>query len=349
MSLAKTYLQDIRVNYPSNLDRDELRVTQTGLANAVLRMTDSSNSIISPDLKAKAELSQGRNLDVPVMTKGNVTISNVRSCTIGGGQSESDLVRLVWKTVRADIMMVPSQYEKNEIGREFDLAKKIREVVEAFMVEIENDIDTALDTNKSQVYGSTIVSSKYTPVGNALQVAPGDVAFFYNDLDAINLADDFNDPTVYIVSSHSIMPSVSQYINQGGTNATNTAFQFSGKNFTFSNRVTNGAGKLGTGYFMPDGSIGLLTRVDADARMSATAGDGTEWMEETLPGLPFAVGIQFKSKCDDKSALETAGLSHLQATLVQHWQISFDYAILTPFNSDIATNPSSIRKFEFVP
>jgi len=100
---------------------------------------------------------------------------------------------------------------------------------------------------------------------------------------------------------------------------------------------------------MPDGSVGFLTRVDVDARMNHVAGDGTEWMEETLPGLPFPVGIQYKSKCDDQSALETAGLTHLKATLVEHWQISFDYAIIVPYNSDITTKPSSIRKFEFVP
>lgn len=349
MSLASTYLQDIRAKYPSNLDRDELRITQTGLLFAVMAMTSSASSIVSPDLIAQAEASQGRNLDVPVMTKGNITISNVRSCTIGGGQSESDLVRVIWKTVVADILMVPSQYEKNEIKRQFDLNKKIRETVEAFMIEIENDLDVAFDANKSQVYGSTIVGSKYTLTGDAIQVEPTETDFFFNDLDAINLADDFYESTMRIVANHTVMPIVSKYINQGDSNSANTAFQFAGKNFTFSNRITNGVGVLGTGYFMPDGSVGLLTRVDVDARMNHIAGDGTEWMEETLPGLPFPVGIQYKSKCDDQSALEVAGLSHLKATLVEHWQISFDYAIIVTFNSDITTKPSSIRKFEFVP
>ncbi len=349
MSLATTFLQDIRVKYPSNLDRDELRITQTGLLFAVMEMTNSASSIVSPDLIAEAEISQGRNLDVPVMQKGNITISNVRSCTIGGGQSESDLVRIIWKTVVADILMVPSQYEKNQIKKEFDFNKKLRETVEAFMIEIENDLDGAFDANKSQVYGSTIVGSKYTLIGDAIQVEPSETDFFFNDLDAINLADDFYESTMRIIANHTVMPIVSKYINQGESNSANTAFQFAGKNFTFSNRIANGVGVLGTGYFMPDGSVGLLTRVDVDARLGHEASDGTEWMEETLPGLPFPVGIQYKSKCDDQSALEVAGLTHLKSTLVEHWQISFDYAIVVPYNSDITTKPSSIRKFEFVP
>lgn len=348
MSLVSTYLQDIRIQYPSQLDRDELRRTQNGLLEAVISMTNSASSIISPDLIEKARTSQGLNIDVPVMKKGNVTIGNVRSCTIGGGQSESDLLRVTWKTITADIMMVPAQYEKNQIKYLFDLNLKIQDVVEAFKVEIEEDLDLTLDTAKTQVFGSPIPTTDYTVVGNAIQVPVASQDFFFNDLDAINFADDFYNPIIKVIGSHSVMPIVRKWINQGSANQTNTAFQFAGKDFMFSNRVTNGVGKKGTLYFMPDGSVGFITRVDVDARMRAKASDGTEWLEETLPGLPFPVGIQYKSKCDDKSLLEASGLSHLKSTLVEHWQISVDYAILTPYNSDSATKPGSIRKVEFV-
>lgn len=349
MSLISTYLQDIRVMYPSNLDRDELRRTQNGLLEAVIQMTNSGSSIISPDLVEKAKTSQGLEMDVPVMKKGNVTIGNVRSCTIGGGQSDSALVRLVWKTITADIMMVPQQYEKNQVKYLYDLNKKIGDIVEAFKVEIEEDLDLTLDTAKTQVFGSTIPTTDYTVVGNAIQVPVAQQDFFFNDLDAINFADDFYNPEMIIIGSHSVMPVVRKFINQGSANDENTAFQFAGKNFMFSNRVTNGVGKKGTAYFMPDGSVGFVTRVDGDARMGAKATDGTEWSEESLPGLPFTVGIQYKSKCDDKSLLEASGLAHLKATLVEHWQISVDYAILTPYNQDPATYAGAIRKFEFVP
>lgn len=349
MSLVKTYLLDLRADVPANNDRDELRTTQDGLLTLVINATNSVDSVVSPDLRAKAEESEGRNLDIPVMKKGIVTISNVRSCEIGGTASDSDLVRVVWKTAVADLVMVPASYHKNLISYRYDLAKKIREIVEAFKVAVEQDIDTALDANKTQVYGSSIVGTTYTLSGGAIQVPTAKQDFFFNDINAINFADDFNATTTRIVASHSVMPVVTKYINQGAGNSANTSFQYLGKNFTFSNRITNDAGKTGTGYFMPDGSIGLLTRVDITARLGLTAGDGTEWMEETLPDLPFPVGIQYKSKCDDQSLLEPAGLAHLTATMVEHWQISFDYAIVVPYNSAPLTRASAIRKFEFVP
>ena len=348
MSLAKTYLQDIRADYPSNLDRDELRVVSHGLLMAVLEMTNAPGSVVSRNLKALADNSQGLALDIPVRKKGLVTIKNVRSCVVQCGQSETDLVRVVWTTVVADICMVPGQYPVNMLGYQEDLAEKIRLVVETFKTEIESDLDTAFDANKTQVYGSTIVGDDYPLVGNAIQVDAANLEYFFGALVAINFADEFKESTIKIVANHRVMPVVDRLFNQGSGNDENTAYQFPGKDFRFSNAITNGAGIKATGYFMPDGSVGLLTRVDVDAKRNHKATKGTEWMEETLPGLPFPVGIKFDSECSDQSALEANGLEHLTATLVQHWQISFDYAIIVPYNSDAAVNAGAIRKFEFI-
>jgi len=312
-------------------------------------MTNSASSILSGDLKAKAKLSQGRNLDIPVMKKGLVTIKNARSCVVQCGQNETDLVRVVWKTMVADICMVPGQYELNEIGYQDDFAEKIKRTVEAFKSEMETDIDSFLDTNKNQVYASSLVSGtnpKYALAGG-LQVAAADRELFLNDIDPINFEDDFYDEDVYIVSSPTFMSDVRHYINQGSGNDENLAYQFNGKNFTFSNRVTNV--QHATGYFMPNGSIGLLTRIDVDARMKAKSTRGTEWFEDTLPDLPFSVGIKYDSECSDQSALEANGLEHLTATLIEHWQISYDFAIVVPFADDLATESVAIRKFELLP
>lgn len=348
MSLQATYLQDLRVQYPSRLDRDELRVTQAGLLTMAIEMTNSPASIVSDELIALARQSVGRQLDVPVMQKGVVTIKNVRSCTVDCAQSQSGFVTVSFKTLVADLCMVPSQYKKNEIKYLQDLNRKITDIVEKFLIEVELDLDTALDANKSQVFNSSIVGDKYALVAGAIQVPVAEQDFFFNDIEPINYADDFYATTVKMVSSASMMSVISKYINQGGGNAVNTNFQFSGKDFRFSNRITNTAPAKSTGYFMEDGSIGLVTRVDPDAMDENEATDGTRWFTDRLPGMPFDVGIKYNSKCSDQSALEATGLAHLTATLIEHWQISFDFAIIVPYNSDLATKPSSIRKVEFV-
>ena len=131
MSLIKTYLQDIRANHPSNNDRDEIRTTRTGLLTAAMSMTTSQNSVISPDLIAKAKESEGRVLDVPVMKKGTVTIENTRSCTIGGGQLNPSVIVAATNVSNAAIAQnasieaafrrnfasaIMAQFEKNLLG-----------------------------------------------------------------------------------------------------------------------------------------------------------------------------------------------------------------------------------------
>jgi hypothetical protein len=346
MSKAATHLQDIRAQYPSNLDRDELRATRTGLLTAVLEMSESRKSILGGKVKDLARVSQGNNLDIPVRIKGDVTINNVRSCNIDAPGSSTGKVRVVWKTVSTDIVMVPAEYETNEIGYDADLAQLIAERVEAFSVEMEEDLDLALETNKNQVYKSSIATGKYG-AGTELTVLEADKEYFFGDIDPINFEDDFYDEDVYVVSSPALMSNVRKYINQGGGNNENKAYQFNGKNFTFSNRISNT--EQATGYFMPAGSVGILTRVDTTARMRATAGDGTEWIEDTIPGMPFPVGVMFNSKCADKSILSKVDDGNMKATLVHHWQISYDYAIVTAYQdpAKAATVPTAIRKFVF--
>ena len=349
MSIAATYLQDLRAQYPSQLDRNELRITQTGLVTMALEMTGSASSIVSGDLLEKARNSEGRTLAVPVMTKNDITITNVRTCTIAADESNSAFVNVVWTTLVANIVMTPQQYKKNEIRYMEDLNKKIRETVEKLLVTVEEALDTALDTNKTQVYGSTIVGDDFALAGGAIQVPSANADYFFNYLDPINYADDFYDTEINVIASHALMAPVNQFINQGAGNSENKTFQFAGKNFRFSNRVTNGAGKKSTFYFMPGGSLGLLTRVDGDSRDGSQATDGTVWFEDILPGMPFPVGIRYKSECKDESGLNTdTALGHLTATLKEYWQISFDFGIVTPYNSDPANNAGAIRKVEFV-
>lgn len=352
MSLEKTLLQNIRVNYPSRLDDYDNRVKITGLLTAVLEMNDSPSSIMTDDLRQKAVNSQGRTIEVPVIQRGNVTIKNARSCVVECTDSDSDLVEVVWKTVVADVCMVPGQFPINTIQYQQAFAKKIESVVEAFRLELEDGLETALDSNKSKVYSaSSLVAptgAKYALTGDAIRVPKSLQDLFFNDIDAINLSDDYGAGVLKILGNHTLMPTVREYMNQGSSNDKNRAFQFGNFDFSFSNGIPNGTGVASTGYFLPDGAIGFLTRLDVDSLNNNETTDGTRWFVDSLPGLPFPVGIKYDSTCSDQSALISNKLDHLTATKIEHWQISFDYATIVPYNRDIDTRPSPIRKFEFL-
>ncbi len=345
--LLETYLQDIRVDYPNLLDRDEWRDVRFGLVNSAIEQTNSPLSVLDMDTKEKALDSEGRNLDVPVVKKGTLTVKNTRSCDFTEQNNESELVRIVWKTVAVDIFMNKAQYAKNHVGYNADLAKKLVLAKEALLSEVESDIYTKLDTDKSQVYNSSLVGGKYAFVGNSVRVTPTQQQLFYNDLNSINHSDDFYfDPCILASTAH--MPPVEHYINQGSGNDENLTYQFAGKTFKFTNNIVDGAGVASTAFVMQMGSLGLLTRVPIDCRMGNTSTDGHSWSTSRVDGIPFDVGVMHSSTCSDQSALNGSGLEHLTATMVEHWQISFDFAVVTPYNSDPASNPGAIRKVEFL-
>jgi len=349
MSLFATYKQELRAMYPNRFDGQEWRGTQYGLLRAIQNMSNSPQSIVTPDIAEQAKVSEGRILKIPVMKDtGDVTIASARSCTIGDLTSESGLVQVNWLTMSADLHMIKEQYRKNEVSYLTDFGKKLERIERSFGKAIENAIYAKLDADKSTVFNSGYIGAgkKFPLVGDTLQVAAGDQEQFFNYLDAIQMKDDFDSEEHVVIGSTGLIPPVNHYINQGGSNDENLNYQFGSKQFTFSNRVVDAATALGTAFFMPQNSFGFLTRINADSLSGNKTTDGTEWSTERLSKLGLDIGVQYKSSCEDLSG--TTGLEHLDATTVERWQLSLDIAYLTPYNSDPSTKASGIKKFEFL-
>lgn len=344
MSLINTYKLEIRAKLPNPVEREEWRFTRYGMLEAVKEMTASPNSIITSDLREKAKMSEGRDLKVPVFKIGDVTVTNTRSCNIGDLENTTEMVQVSWVTLVADISMKKAEHHKNEVSYLEDLNRKLLRVDHAFAKAVEQMIYTKLDTDKSLVNNSPLLTSPYSVVGNTIQVTLAQEEYFFNDLETIMEGDDFYSMPFKVIGSSTLKPAVKHYSKQGVSNDENLAYQFDGYDFRFSNHVTIGAGKKSTGFVMTDGSIGIMTRVNIDAEMGNKAGDGTEWGKTTMDVFGFEVGYMYKSKCADLSG--QAGLEHLEASMVENWQFSVDVALLTPYNSNPATLAGVIKKFE---
>lgn len=348
MSLLATYLQDIRAQFPNPVENDEWRFTRYGMFQAVKEMTESPMGIVTEDLKQKALESEGRTLSIPVTQYGDVTVNNVRSCTIGSLDNTSALVDVTWSTLSIDISMNSAEHHKNEISFLQDLNKKIQRADHAFCKAIEKLIYAKLDTEKSGVYESPLVGATgtYPLAGDAMQVALADQEYFFNDLEAIMEGDDFYSAPFKVLGNTTLKPPVKHYINQGGGNDENLAYQFANYDFRFSNHLVNGAGLRATGFCLQEDAIGHLFRLNIDAELGHSTTDGTEWGKIYLPTLGVEVGVMYRSTCTDLSA--QTGLEHLKATKKEFWQLSFDYALITQYNSDPVNKAGGIKKFEFL-
>ena len=360
MALLATVRRELRARYGNQFDADENRMTRYGVLNAVMEDNASPQTILDPDIVAKAMISEGTDLKIPVFNKGNVTLKNVRSCTIYPYQNTTALVDVVWVTLVADFDMIPAQYlnqqdrggafETWQEAYSYNMNKKMVEVVRAFNQELEDTLFAFMDANKSTVTNSSLVGAgaKYSEVGGVIQVPLADQPLFWNDAKVIMQQDDFYGPWK-VLGNTALQSSVNQYINQGGGNAENTNFQFADYMFRFSNHITNGAGVNAAGFIYESGKIGMLNRVSADHLMGHRSNDA-EWYTDSLAawGLPASieVGVLEKSNCDDVStATSNAALT---ASKHDYYQFSFDAAYLISYNSDPLTQPGVLKKFEFL-
>lgn len=347
MSLLNTLRQEIREKIPSAVERDEWRFTEYGLLTAAREMTKSPQSILSDDLKKKAVESEGTLLKMPVFVIGDgITITNVRSCVIGNLENTTELVTVNWVTMVADISMNKAEHGNNDVSYLQDLNKKLLKVDHGFAKAVEDLIYTKLDTEKSGVFNSALVGTDYAVVGNTLQVPLALQEYFFNDAKTIMNGDDFYSMPFKVLGSTTLSSPVNHYRNQAAANDENLMYQFNGFDFRFSNHVVVAPGVRSNGFLMTDGTLGIMTRIARDSKMGNVAGDGSEWGTTMMEKLGFEVGYLYKSKCADKSA--SPGMAHLSATMVENWQFSFDVALVTPYNSDDATIPGVIKKFEFL-
>ena len=98
MSLVATRLQNWRISHPE-LDRNMARPLEYGALDFFVEQTDAPNSIIRPNLRERAFASMGNTVQVPVINyDGDVTVSNVRTCTIEDNENTSALYTVVWTT-----------------------------------------------------------------------------------------------------------------------------------------------------------------------------------------------------------------------------------------------------------
>ena len=167
MSLVATRLQNWRIENPE-LDRNMTRPCEYGALDFFIEQTDAPNSIISPNLRDRAFASIGNTVQVPVIDyDADVTVSNVRSCTIADDENTSALYTVVWTTYSVGFTMVPTLYMNNEITYQHDFNRKMEKVCRALANALDTAAVAALEAQKTQVYKDQL---QYTVTSNVIEV-----------------------------------------------------------------------------------------------------------------------------------------------------------------------------------
>lgn len=334
--LAATVLDAYRLPYAdSALDQNEHRLSTYG----VLEMfKNDTPNLVRADLLEMAKKADTHTTSIPVIKTKDYTITTTRACSVITNSNESAFVSLSFSTVRWGFHMVPSQYANNYIAYQDDFNRKLNDSCKKVLATLDAACYTKLNTDKSVV--NNAAGNPYTVSGDTMIVPKADETLFLNELESIMMQNDHNGPYNIIASPR--FAALVRYLNaQGVANATNTAFQVMGYNVGYSNRVLVAGGDRDTVFVSPVGSLGFIPWVDPDSRQNQTAISGKVWSEEFLPLLGFNVGMMYQDSCADNS---TEAGNGFEASKQEGFTFSFDYALLTSYNSDSATYPGSIFK-----
>jgi hypothetical protein len=351
MSIVNLKKQTARGVYPSELDRQELRRQQYGFIDMAQRSTPillnaQNRSIIENSWGA--ELTSGAPVQIPVFSKdvGTATPSTM-TCTFIDDDAVSSLANVTFISAHVGFRIIPRLTDQSNIVTEAqDFMRQYSDKEEALANFLESAIYTSLDTAKATTYNSSFVGTKYLVAGDTLQVANADIPFFLNDAKSIMMSDDFPMNGLEVIGDAQLSSFNNQFLNQGSANNENTAFQFNGYTFTYSNSTVTTGGALSTGFIMPSGSVAVLSRVSPDARNNRVSmSEGVRWSVETsdlLGGLE--IELMVKDECADVSAITNN--TDDTAALVKSYMMQLNCAIVTPYNT--GTN-GGIKKFDYLP
>ena len=316
------------------------RPCEYGALDFFIQQTDAPNSIISPNLRDRAFASMGNTVQVPVINyDGDVTVSNVRSCTIADAENTSALYTIVWKTYAVGFTMVPTLYMNNEISYDHDFARKMEKICRALANALDVDAVAALEAQKTQVFKDLL---QYQQSANVINVPKQMATEILGDINPIMRANCYPE-TIHIIGNAGVDSLIRKLAQHGIYNDVNKRMEYDNKIIHYTNNVVNGEGKNGTFFAVVDGNVGVLTRVDREALRRASA-NFHEWDVVRLPFIDLPVGSHYYTSVGDQSAIAGAASADMICNVKEYFGFSVDVAYIVAYNSAPETVANPIIK-----
>lgn len=341
MSLIATRVQNWRMLNP-DFDKNMTRPAEYGALDFFAEQTNSANSIITPELKRRALASMGSTIQIPVINyDADVTVSNVRSCTIADNENTSALYTIVFATVAAGFTMTPSMYMNNEIDYNHDWRRKIEKVTKALADDLDKQAIAALEANKTQVFRNPLT---YPITGNTVDVPWDYRTEILGDLNPMMRANNYRG-RIHIIGNFGVDAMVRKLAQHDLYNDVNKRMEYADKVFHFTNNIVDESGDYATLFAVEDGNVAVVTRVDRAAARGAKANDH-EWGITTLPFIDLPFGYHYYTSVGDQSAIGGASTADMICDVKEHFGFSVDVAFIVAYNSDPEVVPNPIIKAE---
>lgn len=344
MSLIATRTLDF-IQLNPRFDKNMTRPQEYGALDFFIQQTEAPNSLITEETKQRALASIGNTIKLPVINyDGDVTMTNVRSCTIPANDNTSALVTVTFVTYATGFRMFPNLHLNNYISYQHDYNRKFEKILR----KLANALDTAavatLENAKTQVFKDLLI---YSNTGNSLQVPYGYRNEILGDINPIMRANDYHGD-IHIIGNAGVESLVRKLAQKGLYNEENKQLEYADKTLHFTNNLVNGQGKYGTLYAVEDGNVAMLSRLDRAALAGSRLNEAEEFGRVYLPMLGVEVGTHYKKEVGNVAQMleGDTSVADMACDIVEYFGFSVDVAFLTAYNSAPATIANPIVKAE---
>lgn len=338
MSLAATVLQQVRVLNP-DFDKNEHRLSEYGALDFFYTQSLSS-PLLTEEMKQKARESAGKTLKMPVINyDGDIAVSNARTCTIADAENTSALADVTFVTYAVGFTMVPTLYSNNEIDYQNDFAKKIKKAARVLGAALDSAALTALEAAKTQVLANPLL---YTYSSDTVSVDWDSREDILGDIEPMMASNDYYG-NIHVVGNTGVYSLVRKLAEKSIYNEENKDMEWQGKNFHFSNRLSNSSQKYATFYAIEDGNVDMLFRYDREA-VRGTEANGHSWDIVNMPFINIPVGMHYYTAVGDASGIAGDASADMTCVVKEYFGFSVDVAFVVAYNSAISTKANPIIK-----
>lgn len=352
--LTDTMVQELRVTSP-NLDQWTLRASKYGALDAFMAQTNESGGIISRELLAQAATAVGRDVKVPVFDSETVSLGSTRSVTIADSENTSKFYTVSFSIISFGFTMVPASHMNNEIEYREDFGRKYMKYHNQVHKHLDNLCLSALDANKTQVFGGGGFLGKYSQTANVVLSPYALRDEIISDASVLMEENDYyaetGDMTYRLIGNSGLKSRFNLSRQHGLYNDKNQFIEYDDKTLHFTNRLTNAATHIATGYIVNPGAVGMLWRHERESILGTALPDGTAWGQSIMPGVGVPMDTYFYYSVGDQSAFHggtPANLADLTRGAKEHHGFAIEVATVVAYNTDLAANASPIMKLAIV-
>lgn len=334
MAIFPTVVQDAIIAVSSS-DAFRQFEGRASIYDVVSAFKDNTERLVPKSALESAKTSSRRPTKIPVLNKISPSglISDTRQCTPDDTPVVSAFVQPTYSTYSFSFHMTPHYNHDNYISYQEEFAWKLMQSLQAFGAELDTDLVTFLEAEKTLVNPSTLfgaIAAGVVTVPNASKEE------FYKSIPSIMFRNDLSGQRVIDIANPEAQIMYDFLNRQGASNSVNTAYQISNFAPYRSNRVVPAAGNSELHYLIPEGHIGLLDWIPFEYQMGKKVHDSDYWGTVVDPMFDFRWGVRYKAECTDLSGV-SGGIDDLTTALVEKFEFSIDLAPMTSYSSDTSS------------